>query len=585
MKIGVIGGTNYVVADSGRDWDVRSFVISPDRLSFFRIFDSAFATPARYVEEIFLRLCELEDGERPTPKLVCNPLFDGGKAMILPAIAALRAQPAFDGFAILKDRDGAPLGYLLPSWLERDSSRYLTLLSAVDSDVDAALCRLMFGTEPRCISLPHVRLSRLPNNGFLDLGNRAIYRLLAQRAIATLRASTGPVEEIPFTAFMPHHAGDTLFFVLAFNRMHSHVTRIAVSRAYQDVVRDNAPGLEVLPLDAPVINRDDDLKKGIVTPESVYFHNVEGDLPRDSFYYFCRPSRDYNATKHHLIDHFGFALGGRLCTETHSLARRGQRLGVPRAASAQGARRVLLHFDAGWPLKVYPRPDQDRLIDLLHDKGYAVTVLAENFGERAKCRVTSFKSYAHFKTLVQTHDILVGMDSFPAHYAAHVRGLPTICLFASTRPENSNAPGIARYAFLEKGLSCRPCYARARCPLYGQDSCRNFVGPEIVADEIDRMLARAADEDSRRVGGAQAPFRTAEQSCRPDPAEVPKNPTSISLRFIDLRVAIMGPVWPIIARASSLRREFLSSLRTGGFRFALIRTFRYLRSLFRARAS
>ena len=252
---------------------------------------------------------------------------------------------------------------------------------------------------------------------------------------------------------------------------------------------------------------------------------------------------------------------------------------APPAANVRGPRRVLLHFDAGWPLKIYPKPDQERLIDLLHEKGYALTVLAENFGENAKCQVTSFKSYAHFKTLLQTHDMLVGMGSFPAHYSAHVHGLPTLCLFSSTRPENSNAPGLAHYAYLEEGLSCRPCYAIARCPLYQQDRCRNFVSPERVAEEVDRMSAKPAEEDSRRAGFAQASLIAAEQCCRPDAADVPRKLNKISLRHIGMRVAIMAPVWPHLARASSLRREFSSSVRTGGILYACLRTLRYLRYL------
>ncbi len=584
MKLGVIGKTNYVVADSGQDWDVRSFVISPDTLSFYRILESAFATPARYVEEIFLRLCDLEEGERPAAKFVFNPLFDGGRPVLLQVINALRALGSLEEFIIVTDRVGAPVGYLLPAWLGRDRSRFLTLLSTVDGDVDATLCGLMFRTAPRCVSLPQVRLSRSPNNGFVDATVRPIFRLLAERAVDTLRATTIPVDEIPHTAFMPYHAGDALFFVLAFNRTHSHFTRMAVSRAYQDIVRDNAPGLEVVPLDATVINRDEDRTKGFVTPEAVFFKAVERDLPRDGFYYYFRPSRDYNATKHHLIDHFGFALGDRLCTEAHSLARRGLRSRLAPPAISQQPHRVLLHFDAGWPLKIYPRSDQERLIALLHERGYAVTVLAENFGEHAKCRVTSFKSYAHFKTLLQAHDLLVGMDSFPAHYAAHVRGLPTICLFASTRPANSNAPGLAHYAFLEKGLSCRPCYGISRCPRYGQDHCRNFVSPERVAQEVDRMLARTTDGDSQRAGEAATSVVAAECRCRPDLRSPPKKSSRISLRFIGAQVAILGPIWPHVARASWLSRQFLSSLRIGGFLFACNRAFRYLRSLFRTRA-
>jgi len=210
-----------------------------------------------------------------------------------------------------------------------------------------------------------------------------------------------------------------------------------------------------------------------------------------------------------------------------------------------------------------------------------LTVLADNFGEHSKCRVTPFRDYAHFKALLQSHDLLVGMDSFPAHYAAHVCGLPTLCLFANTRPENSNAPGLADYVFLEQGLKCRPCDGVARCPLDGQDRCANFVSPERVAHEVDRMSALADNARSRQRRDSPAVLVGAGRYCRPGQDDVPANRKKISLHFLGTRATLMDLLWPPLTRASRLGKEFSEEVRTMGILHACFRTARYLRKVVR----
>ncbi|HBG46729.1 MAG TPA: hypothetical protein DDW94_07040 [Deltaproteobacteria bacterium] len=70
-----------------------------------------------------------------------------------------------------------------------------------------------------------------------------------------------------------------------------------------------------------------------------------------------------------------------------------------------------------------------------------------------------------------------------------VLALPTICLFSSTKPANSDAPVSERYLYLEKGVSCRPCGAMEQCPKNQKNYCENFVEPESVSEEIMRMLS------------------------------------------------------------------------------------------------
>jgi hypothetical protein len=586
MKLGVISDSRYLITDPGREWFLHSFTISPDALSFSKIFHSAFATPARYVQEIFLRLCTLDESEGRGAKFVFNPLFDSSRLDILLVLAALKEAPPFDGITLLTDKDGLPAGYLLPPWLDTEDARFLTLLSTVDGDVDATLCRLLFQIETRCLQVPRLSLARAQHNGFIYEENRDIYRWVAERAIALLRTKPSR-NEIPFTAIMPHHAGDVLFFTLAFNLVHPPINRIAVNRAYLDIVKDNAPGLAVLPIVAPLINRSDKFQQGKVTPEGLYFHSIKNELPEDSFYNYCRPSRDYNVSLFHLIDHFAFALGKRFYASKYLVANNMPSITLFQPETPIDAPlKVLLHFDGGWPLKVYPKPQQEQLIELLRTKGYTVTVLTGSDRTYSNCEVTTFHGYAQFKALLQTQHLMVGMDSFPAHYAAHVLGLPTLCLFACTRPENSDAPSASNYIRLEEGLPCRPCYGIARCPMYGGSSCRNFVSPETVAETVQLMLETVRKENAIRQVVKTIHF-VADELCKPMPDDEPSNVKRISLNHIRLKVALACAILPfhryisLLYLPHLLYREFSAAIRVEGFFLACLRTLRFLLKTFR----
>jgi hypothetical protein len=240
----------------------------------------------------------------------------------------------------------------------------------------------------------------------------------------------------------------------------------------------------------------------------------------------------------------------------------------------------LLHFDGGWPLKVYAKDQQDELIDLLCARGYSVTVLAGTQYEHPKCQVTTFKGYEPFVELMRSHHLLVGMDSFPVHYAAHVLGLPTICLFASTRPENSNARPAINYSYLEKGLQCRPCLGIARCPRYGGSNCRNFVDPLTVVTEVEGMLDAVDDGKAVRFGVPEMSTGTVVDEARPASRRLPKK-KMISFRYLWLKAVL---IWPVLSYWSYLFRlhdEFAAVVKTDGFLLAVLRTLRFLRRSFR----
>jgi hypothetical protein len=598
MRIGVISNSRYLISDPNREWNLHSFTISPDTLSFSKIFPSAFATPARYVQEIFLRLYAIEESSQHTHKFIFNPLFDAGRLEILLVLGTLKKLALAQGVIVLTDRTGVPAGYFFPAWMKSEDSHFLTLLSTVNGKMDADLLSKAYFTEVECVQVAHLYLGRAGNNNFLYNENKGVYIWVAEKAIGVLTSRLTSISlggcdrvearrlrnSIPFTAVMPHHAGDVLFFALAFNRTQSHVTRLAVNIAYRDIVVDIAPKLDVFAIDAPLINRDNAFRQGKVMPESAYFNTFKDSLQDDGFYYYCRPSRDYNVSMFHLIDHYAFALGSQCCTSDKLPSMHRPTSSVFSPNIPNDPPKILLHFDGGWPLKVYPKSSQEQMIDLLHTKGYDVTVLSGKEHSHPKCQVTIFKSYDQFKLLVKSHHLLVGMDSFPTHFAAHVLGLPTICLFASTRPENSNAPAAANYLYLEKGLRCRPCYGIVKCPLYGNDYCDNFVSPETVVSEIDRMLRVVRQHGSSR-NEAVLPTSGKQEKCLPSPNDViTYQVRTINLRYLRAKVllaALAGLFMPPLFFVLTIQREFTASLQREGLLSTYLRTLRFLRRAFR----
>jgi hypothetical protein len=584
MKIGIINESRFTLADPNIDsWAIHSFTISGSSLSFSEIFNSAFATPARYVEEMFARLCLLDEPDQRSPKFIFNPLFRMEKLNIELVLDALRDASSQHEMAVLSDDQGRPAGYLLPAGLASKDSRFLALLSTVDGTTDTELLQRAYFATASNVQLDRISLKWCLHNGFQYEGNRSIYRWVTDRAIKVLslqvQADDGDEarhqrDAISFTAVMPYHAGDLLFFIIALNHLQSSVRRIVVNKSYVDIVGDNAPNLTVLPIDLPVINRGEDFLRGNLTPDHAYFERFCDQLPEDGFYGYFRPSRNYNVTKFHLIDHFIFALGRHLGSQAELL--------VPRKAAptlfspepSDSPRKILLHFDGGWPLKIYPKDQQEQLIDLLHAKGYSVTVLAGLQYDHPKCRVTTFKSYESLVELLHSHHLLVGMDSFPVHYAVHVLGLPTICLFATTRPENSNARPAPNYLFLEKGLRCRPCAAISRCPLYGGPDCRNFVGPEMVLMEVERMLYAAVGELPA------APVAPPEIASEDHSWAAPKT-KRLSLKHLRLRTIFIWPRLPPGSYFYRLYEEFAAIVKVNGLLPAMLRTLRFLRESFR----
>lgn len=590
MKIGIIDESSFELSAADTDsWAIHSFTISGNSLSFAEIFDSGFATPARYVEEIFSRLCSLEEPGRETSKFIFNPLFKTSPLNVELILDALKKTTPSHEMAVLSDRNGRPAGYLFPAWLTSRDSRFLALLSTTCGATDADLLQRAYLAAASCIPVNHVSLKWADHNGFLYQGNLPIYRWVADRAIKMLDShvrANDPHEArrqrdaIPFTAVMTHHAGDLLFFLVAFNHLQPLTSRIVTNKAYLDIVADNAPGLEALPISLPVINRGEDFQRGNVTSDYAYFEQFCDQLPQDSFYGYYRSSRDCSNTKLHFIDHFIFALGGRLGSRSELVAPQKSASDIFTPEPPATPRKILLHFDGGWPMKIYAKDKQEQLIDLLCAKGYSVTVLAATQYDHPKCRITTFKNYGHLVELLRSHHLLVGMDSFPVHYAVYVLGLPTICLFASTRPENARAQPAPNYSALEQGLRCRPCAAISRCPLYGVPYCRNFVDPETVLAEVDRMLAATTTGAAASHAHPAASLGFIEDSTPVAKRKTPKT-KRLSLKHLWLKSALAWPALPHNGYVFRLYAEFYAIVESDGFLLAMLRTLRFLRKSLR----
>lgn len=509
----VLGEFEYLLpCEKSEIYQLYPFRISPQNLSFSEIFDSAFASPARYVLELFRRVkSTCQTGGQDNPIFIFNPLFDLGPDSFLRVVQSLDGLRCSPFPRVVSNSINQPIGYYFPPSFDPADDRYLLLLSTVSSIIDNDLFSYLYGGNDRIFALSEIYLGSHAH-GFMG-GDiyREIWLWTAERALAILKDMAGGgnaafgicrrgtgislkarkrlSDAVRWSVYNPHHAGDVLFLSIAANHVTTHFNSMIVNKRYRDIAMDVAPDFGLVSLDAVPPNRDNNL----MAEEFCFFDHAES-IPLYSFFYYGRPSRDYNATELHMIDHFAFALGAG-CQSRSDLVTERKPVPPPfRPKIPCSPIRLLLHFDAGWGLKIYPPHYRIELINLLHAKGYKITVLGTEETQEEKFISVTFKGYAEFKELLETHHLLLGSDSFPSHLATHVVGLPTICLFGPTKPANSNARVTGHYRYLEKGLKCRPCYCQDICPLGQKMYCDNFVEPAQLLIEIESMLERVYGE-------------------------------------------------------------------------------------------
>jgi hypothetical protein len=508
LKIGLITKDHLYAVDAREAGQrkVYNFSLStdPDRLSFLQIFQSAFATPARYVMEIFRRLHSLgsEGGV-----LVFNPAYPADPTVVQSVYGALAGTNEDPEIIVFSDRDNCPIAYHFPGTVSPDEARFLSLVSTVYADADTGFLRNVLLTPAQNRPVPaSLATCQVQGPFFCSVAYRRIYAWITHTAQRVLKiqwesgalnndqvASLTQAQKgewkavrdaIPFAAINPYHAGDVLFLALALRYANHFVSRAVVNSRYLAILQEVAP--DIVPVVTVTLPPN---REGRNISEEDYFPDLSKDLPVDAFYIFCRVTSDYHVTSFHLIDHLAFSVGADFRDAQQLVSNRKDYPVVFRPECTRDRFRILLHVDAGWRLKHYPERYQRRLIELLHARGCEVTVLGNtDAGGHGADRIVRFEDMDQFRNLLQEQHLLIGTDSFPSHYAVHVLGLPTICLFSSTKPVNSCARQSDRYRYLERGLSCKPCYSLTACEKRANAYCDNFTEPEQVCEAAIGML-------------------------------------------------------------------------------------------------
>lgn len=505
MKIGIINKRNKFVLDGVRRerYFFYNFAITNNELSILKIFNSAFSTPARYIWEIYRRLSLMSNPNSDDSFFIFNPLYEIYPNHINIILSEIDKIYGSDHAIVFSDRIGRPIGYYFPKSFMPSEERYLTLLSTVDSRKDKELLSMFFLCPTEDIAIISISLYASKHNDFYyDADYHNVLKWTTDSAIETLSKRLGIAsndiggiapqkkneirrlrDSIPFAAIMPYHAGDVLFFGIAKKYIDTHITRVVVGRIYVDILIDMSSDLTPIPLDSQPPSR---YAKNIT--ETEYFYEIVNKISQDSFYYYCRTLRKYSLSKFYLIDQFAFALGASFVSEGELISKSKPQPKQYKPPSDIGPFRILLHFGGGWPLKVYPVELQNRLINLLSERGYHLTILSDSGMKRDEFNCVKFENVYQLRNLLESSHILIGMDSFPCHFAANILGLPAICLFANTRPVHADAQLSRTHIFLENELKCSPCAGVDRCPLNNKRECENFVSPEKVFSSVMEML-------------------------------------------------------------------------------------------------
>lgn len=474
MKIGLLRGGGSLVPGHGcpSDWKIFNFRNIRSGWSNFDLPYSAFATPARYLAEMIRRLSNESPGKG---YLIFNPFLEPSQNEI--ALVLQRVRFSDELSEIIIDCNGIPIAYRLPANGLPELGR-MALLSCIDGAIDAKLLGHFMGKTVQIWHEPAIDVSYTVGNGYsFHHATQRVLRWMGESALSMVEKHLEQVKDIPpVFALLPYHAGDLLFFALAHQRTSTpSVSGVVIARQFEDVVKAADAGMPTR-----LIDLANTRSNGDPAWENAQFDHIVSALADDLLYYYCRPLRPYDAAEYHLLDQYAFAIGHDGCSSL---------IKTPcEDYTVRSELSVLLHFDGGWPLKIYPHRWRQELIELLARQGYRITTLTDDPEmEFSTHRNTHFTGLGALKELIGQHSILVGMDSFPCHFAAHVMGAPAICLFAATQPVNSDAPASSRYLALEQHLPCRPCGAHSICPLDGSEECSNFVAPEMVIEAMEKM--------------------------------------------------------------------------------------------------
>jgi hypothetical protein len=448
------------------------------------IFESATATPGRYLLELGRRLI----ARQPAAAFVAiaNPLLPLTASQLAAWLHDRTAEPL-----ILADSSGMPVLYVLPRRLFEEDCRLLLCLSTLEADLDARLLGFATGLDFAVVRTGLSGLDAFPassGNGWLnpDRRLRALSRQ-AREALALIEAAPDWRKK-PFALFHPYHAGDALFVALA----SKHAAPLLydeqiVCSAFMDVVEAVAPKITPVELSMAPMARDGSVSKYRYFSQAL--DHLGEDFRRGHFTVFGRLLRMHHFTPFHLHDHAKFTLGDPMDREERTLYWQTQE--PPRLGKAGGeTMRILFHLNGGWALKTYPERETRALFQTLKALGCEITVIDRPDLESAGARSVVAGSAASLAVEIEAHDLFVGVDSFPLHFATLVHRRPTVALFGSTRPCNHDAPASPAYEALVGYLPCNTCLSKSGCPITGQEECVNYLPAPRVASAILGMAER-----------------------------------------------------------------------------------------------
>jgi hypothetical protein len=445
------------------------------------IFESATSTPSRYVLEVGRRLGKA--APRADYFAIGNPLLPLRSAQLDLWSANTGAVPT-----VTVDGSGFPIAYVLPRRLFEEKERLLLLLSCVDGNTDIRILQYLTGGDVVRRDTDLNDLGHFPAmscNGWLNPDQRL--RALMRQAENALRVMEvrPDWDALPFAAFHPYHAGDALFVALASKQASPLLfDKHVVCSAFKDVVDVCAPAIEPVELPMAPMARDGSISKYRYFVNAL---NVLGEsFTAENHVVFARLMRMHHYTPFHLIDHAKFTLGDPMDAITRTIY--GQPT-VPIALCERAAKplRILFHLNGGWPLKTYPLDSTRVLFQVLRGLGCELTVLDRPDLASDGVHSVPGGTTASLQALVNSHHLFVGADSYPLHFAKLVVGRPTVALFGSTRPCNHDAVRGRDYRATVGYLPCNTCLSKQGCPMFGGDSCVNYVKPQVIVSELLEM--------------------------------------------------------------------------------------------------
>jgi hypothetical protein len=462
--------------------DRHDFRFSHGAFRADEIFESATATPGRYMLEIGRRLAARNPGADLIA--IANPLLPLNALQLAAWLDDKSPEPM-----ILADSAGMPILYTLPRRVIEEDGRMMLCLSTLDASLDARLLGLVTGREFRVVNLAVGGFDAFPassGNGWLNPDRRLrALKLQAEDALAIVQSDPA-WRSRPFALFHPYHAGDALFVALASKRAAPLLfEKQIVCTAFKDVVEAVSPRLEPVELRLPPMARDGSVSKYRYFVTAL--DTLGADFRRSHFTVFGRLLRMHHFTPFHLHDHARFTLGDPMERQESTLHWHGEQ---PRLAPAGGKLRALFHLNGGWALKTYPERQARTLIGMLRSLGWEISVLDRPDLADTGAQPVSAPSAASLSAQIEAHHLFLGVDSFPLHFAALVHRRPTVALFGSTRPVNHDAPPGPGYQALVGCLPCNTCLSKSGCPMAGGDDCVNYPDALEVATALTAMAAR-----------------------------------------------------------------------------------------------